>query len=106
MGHHRNIHSMHKVVIIEQNSDNDKSAPFCLITDLEEHILSDNKDLNNDEIDLRDHRRKKDTKEDNDNKKKRLAQKFYRQVCSNIVQHVKDAVHVEFMDLEKPKTKT
>ncbi|PKK75680.1 hypothetical protein RhiirC2_707943 [Rhizophagus irregularis] len=35
----------------------------------------------------------------------KIAQRFCRQARSNIVQHVKDAVHAEFMDLEKPKTK-
>ncbi|CAB4391468.1 unnamed protein product [Rhizophagus irregularis] len=34
----------------------------------------------------------------------KIAQRFCRQARSNIVQHVKDAVHAEFMDLEKPKT--
>lgn len=64
-----NEQNVAEVVIIEQNSDNDEGGPFRLISDLEERISSDNEDLN-DEIDLRGHKRKKDTEEDDDNQKK------------------------------------
>ncbi|RGB25071.1 hypothetical protein C1646_772239 [Rhizophagus diaphanus] len=64
-----NKQSVAGIIIIKQNLDNDEDGPFRLIIDPEEHISSDNKDFN-DETDLRSYKRKKDTKKDDNNKKK------------------------------------